>query len=211
MKSIEITARSVEEAVEKALEELELKRDEVEVEVLEEASRGFLGIIGAKMAKVRVTEKLSGLKKAQEFLENVTRKMGVMADITVEEKNDYAYLTLNGDNLGILIGRRGDTLDALQYLTNLVANKGANGERVKIILDAERYRQKRENTLKRLATRIATKVKKTGNKVVLEPMSPQERRIIHTALQNDKQVQTTSEGKEPYRRVVIFPSKNRNK
>jgi len=128
--------------------------------------------------------------------------MGIKTDVLVDESNQYLKLILTGKNIGMLIGRRGETLDALQYLANLVANKESR-ERKKIILDAEGYRQRREETLSRLALRLADKVKRTGMQVVLEPMNPQERRIIHTTLQNDHYVQTLSEGEEPFRKVVI--------
>jgi len=204
MKSIEISARSVEEAVKMALEELQMKENEVNVEVLEEPSKGFLGILGSKMARVKVTEKVDPLKNTRKFLEDIAEKMGVIVDVVVKpEKGGYITMELVGDDLGILIGRRGDTLDALQYLANLVANKNNLGARLKIILDAENYRARREETLIKLAVRMAEKVKKTGRKIVLEPMNPQERRIIHTALQHEDQIDTLSEGEEPFRKVVI--------
>lgn len=204
MKSIEISARSVEEAVKMALEELQMKENEVNVEVLEEPSKGFLGILGSKMARVKVTEKVDPLKNTRKFLEDIAEKMGVIVDVVVKpEKSGYITMELVGDDLGILIGRRGDTLDALQYLANLVANKNNLGARLKIILDAENYRARREETLIKLAVRMADKVKKTGRKIVLEPMNPQERRIIHTALQHEDQIDTLSEGEEPFRKVVI--------
>ncbi|HHZ16436.1 MAG TPA: RNA-binding cell elongation regulator Jag/EloR [Peptococcaceae bacterium] len=204
MKSIEISARSVEEAVKMALEELQMKENEVNVEVLEEPSKGFLGILGSKMARVKVTEKVDPLKNTRKFLEDIAEKMGVIVDVVVKpEKGGYITMELVGDDLGILIGRRGDTLDALQYLANLVANKNNLGARLKIILDAENYRARREETLIKLAVRMADKVKKTGRKIVLEPMNPQERRIIHTALQHEDQIDTLSEGEEPFRKVVI--------
>jgi spoIIIJ-associated protein len=137
-------------------------------------------------------------------LEDIAEKMGVIVDVVVKpEKGGYITMELVGDDLGILIGRRGDTLDALQYLANLVANKNNLGARLKIILDAENYRARREETLIKLAVRMADKVKKTGRKIVLEPMNPQERRIIHTALQHEDQIDTLSEGEEPFRKVVI--------
>ena len=131
--------------------------------------------------------------------------------IESEERDGYLYLSMTGENMGILIGRRGETLDALQYLVNLVVNKKLFplGERAKIILDIEGYRSKREKTLINLAKKISMRVRRTGNKVVLEPMSPHERRIIHTALQGDDEVETYSEGVEPYRKVVVAP-KNKN-
>ncbi len=204
MKSIEMSARSVEEAVKLALQELQLTEEDVQIEVLDEPSKGFLGILGGKMAKVKVSEKRNPLKVTKKFLENVTAKIGVQVTVVLkQEEAGYVKMELTGKDLGILIGRRGDTLDALQYLANLVANKQNNEERIKIIIDAEGYRKRREDTLVRLAVRMADKAKKTGRRVVLEPMNPQERRIIHTALQNEQTIETLSEGEEPFRKVVI--------
>ena len=132
-------------------------------------------------------------------------KLDVVIDI--KEKNNYLVFDLKGDNLGILIGRRGDTLDSLQFLLNLVINE-KNSVKVKGIIDIENYRAKREETLIGLSHKLAAKARKTGQKVVLEPMNPQERRIIHMALQNDRRVTTYSEGEEPYRKVVIVPESN---
>ncbi|MGI6145221.1 MAG: protein jag [Clostridia bacterium] len=208
MNSIEISARTVEEAIKMALEELNLTEDEVNVEVLDEPSKGFLGILGGKMAKVKVTPKIDPLLDTKEFLLNVTEKMGLNVEIKTTRENEYVKMEFVGNDLGILIGRRGDTLDALQYLVNLIANKHINlrennTDRLRIILDAEDYRQRREETLTKLAHKMADKVQKTGRKVVLEPMNPQERRIIHTALQDNEAVQTISEGAEPFRRIII--------
>lgn len=191
-----------------ALEELNLTEDEVNVEVLDEPSKGFLGILGGKMAKVKVTPKIDPLLDTKEFLLNVTEKMGLNVEIKTTRENEYVKMEFVGNDLGILIGRRGDTLDALQYLVNLIANKHINlrennTDRLRIILDAEDYRQRREETLTKLAHKMADKVQKTGRKVVLEPMNPQERRIIHTALQDNEAVQTISEGAEPFRRIII--------
>ncbi len=203
MRTLEKTGRTVEEALNQALAELKLSKDEVEIEILEEPNKGLFGIFGSKNARIRVTEKPDPIRTVKKFYEKVTAQMGVKSEILVSEEEDFIKMTLIGDNLGILIGRRGETLDALQYLGNLVANKHNLMERKKIILDAEGYRKRREDTLVNLAARLAEKVKRTGYRVVLEPMNPQERRIIHTALQNDKRVQTYSEGEEPYRKVVI--------
>lgn len=208
MNSIEISARSVEEALKTALQELNLTEDEVEVEIIEEPSKGFLGILGGKMAKVKVTAKIDPLLSTKDFLAKVIEKVGLAVEMKLSQDNEYVKIEFIGKELGVLIGRRGDTLDALQYLANLVANKqshlfSGDQERMRIILDAEGYRQRREETLTKLARKMADKVKKTGRKVVLEPMNPQERRIIHTALQEEEAVQTISEGAEPFRRVII--------
>jgi len=202
MKSIEITARTVDEAAKQAAEEFNVSLDRIKIEVIEEPSKGFLGILGSKQARIRATLEEDKQGRTQAFIEEVTLQMGIKTSVITEENDDYVRMTLSGGNLGSIIGRRGETLDALQYLANLVANK-QGGERKKIILDAEGYRKRREDTLNTLAKRLADRVKRSGQPVVLEPMNPQERRVIHTALQNDTRVQTLSEGEEPYRKVVI--------
>ncbi|TDA70664.1 MAG: KH domain-containing protein [Clostridia bacterium] len=202
MSTKEAMGKTVEEAVAAALAELGVGREEVEVEVLEEPGRRILGLIPRGQARVRVTVKQSGAEVARRFITDVMRAMGVEARVEVEQKEEFLYMNLSGNNLGKVIGRRGDTLDALQYLLNMVVSRKM-GEHVRIFLDAEGYRQRREESLIRLAHRVSERVKRTGNRVVLEPMTPHERRIIHTALQNDRQVYTLSEGEEPYRKVVV--------
>lgn len=210
MRMVETTGRTVEEAVEASLEELGVSEKDVEIEILEEPNRGLFGILGSKQARVRATIKKSAEEIAREFLNSIFEKMNMSVEIESGEKEGYLHLALSGANMGILIGRRGETLDALQYLVNLVVNKqlAGIGERSRIILDIEHYRSKREKTLTMLAEKISLRVKRTGSKVVLEPMNPHERRIIHTALQGDAEVQTYSEGVEPYRKVVVAPKRN---
>ncbi|SMC00193.1 spoIIIJ-associated protein [Thermanaeromonas toyohensis ToBE] len=202
MKAVEMTGRTVQEAVEAALQVLGARREEVEVEVLEEGSKGFLGLLGSRQAKVRVSLLENPEKVIKEFLEKVLKAMALKAGVEIRRREDYFLVSFHGRELGLLIGRRGETLNALQYLTNLAVSR-LIGQRVRIVLDAEGYRKRREQALVRLARRLSEKVKRTGNKVVLEPMTAQERRIIHTALQNDAQVITYSEGEEPHRKVVI--------
>lgn len=201
MKMVEAVGKTVEEAIEVGLQQLGAPREEVEIEVLEVGSRGFLGL-GAKQAKVRLVWRQDVARVATEFLAEVFRLLGVNARTEVSEKDGYVYIGCRGRGLGILIGRRGETLDALQYLVNLVVRRRV-GRRARIILDVENYRRRREDTLIRLAKRLSEKVKRTGNRIVLEPMNPHERRIIHMALQGDDQVYTFSEGEEPFRKVVI--------
>lgn len=203
MKSIEITGRTVEEAISNALKELKLDREKVEIEVLEEGSKGIFKLLGAKPARVKATVKRDYLYEAKTFLRNILDKMDLKCEIRVKEENELVKINLNGPNMGILIGHRGETLDAVQYLVSLVVNKDHEEEYKRVILDTENYRLKREETLKRLAGRLAFKVKSTGKYVKLEPMNPYERRIIHSALQNNEYVTTYSEGEEPFRRVVI--------
>lgn len=202
MKEVEMTGRTVEEAVEAALKVLGAKREEVEVRVLEEGSKGFLGLLGTRQAKVKVVLPDSPEKVIKEFLERILQMMALQAGIEIRRRDEYFLVSFHGRELGVLIGRRGETLNALQYLTNLAVNR-ILGQKIKIVLDAEGYRKRREQALVRLAKRLSEKVKRTGSKVVLEPMTPQERRIIHTALQHDNQIITFSEGEEPNRKVVI--------
>lgn len=202
MRSIEISAKTVEDAVETALRELNVSRDDVSIEVLEEPSKGFFGILGVKMAKVRVTLKEKPAQIAQKFLEDVCKAMGMNVKVDVREEEDYLYLNISGSQLGILIGHRGETLDSLQYLTSLAVNRKIK-QKVHVIIDVEKYRKRREQTLIKLAQRLAHKVKRTGNNVTLEPMNPHERKIIHTALQGDPSIYTYSEGEEPHRKVII--------
>jgi len=202
MKAVEMTGKTVEEAVEAALRVLGARREEVEVEVLEEGSKGFLGLLGSRQAKVRVSLLESPEKVIKDFLEKVLNAMALNAGMEIRRREDHFWVSFHGREIGLLIGRRGETLNALQYLTNLAVSR-IIGQRVRIILDAEGYRKRREQALVRLARRLSERVKRTGNKIVLEPMTPQERRIIHTALQNDAQVITYSEGEEPHRKVVI--------
>lgn len=268
MTAVEKVGKTIDDALAEALRELNLTRDQVDVEVLEEPSKSFFGLVTRK-AKIKVTPKAkpeptvqqilaeaaaeaeasgdeaedeaqentlaeeeatavadeteaapaghaarkepkefvvddAAVEAAKEFLRKIfeAMKIKVAMEKFVNRNLGSVVLKLHGDDMGILIGKHGQTLDALQYLTNLVANKNATG-RMHIVIDVEDYRDRRVETLTRLAKRLAEKVKKTGEKVVLEPMNPHERKIIHTALQADKKVTTLSEGSDPYRRVVI--------
>lgn len=203
MTSVEKTGKTIEDAIDLALSELEVSRDRIDYEVLEAPSRGFLGFIGTKLAKVRVIVKpMDPMKVAQEFLEEIFSLMKLEVKIEKVTNQEHTIFNIRGNDLGILIGKHGQTLDALQYLTNLTANRDAESK-VRIVLDVEDYRQRRTDTLIRLANRLGDNVKRRGDKVVLEPMSSNERKIIHMALQNDQRIVTYSEGEEPYRKVVI--------
>jgi spoIIIJ-associated protein len=255
----------IEEAVKLALIDLKLSRDEVEVIVLEQPSKGFFGI-GSKLAKVRVVpkkeeevipepqpepvveevqeeapaEKKQEQKKnetrkkrdkkrkekrtpiipkepeenlvaleehaALDFLKDITEKMGLQLNITAKAGEESLYVDINGKDSGTVIGKRGQTLDAIQYLTSLVVNKDED-KYTRVVVDAENYREKRERTLEQLANRLADKVVRTGKNVRLEPMNPYERKVIHATLQSNPNVTTKSEGEEPYRRVRIELSK----
>ena len=202
MKTVEMVGSTVESALKNALEELNVTEDKVTYEVIEQGSKGFLGF-GSKPAKIKVFVKRDYKNEAKEFLRSILNGMNVMAEISVTEEGNNLNIDLKGPNMGVLIGYRGETLDSLQYLTSLVVNKGHDGEYKRIILDTEHYRSKREETLKHLAFKMARKVAKTKRTFKFEPMNPYERRIIHSALQNDKFVTTCSEGDEPHRKVVI--------
>ena len=203
MRIIEITGKTVEDAISNALRSLKVTRDKVEVETIDEGSKGFLNFIGVKPAKIRVTVKRDSLYEAKTFLTEVLKSMSMKAEVNIKEENNEIKIDLVGPNMGLLIGYRGETLDSLQYLVSLVINKNHDEEYKRVILDTENYRAKREETLKRLASKIAYKVRISGRVLKLEPMNPYERRIIHSTLQNDSYIYTFSEGEEPYRRVVV--------
>lgn len=203
MKTIDMMGKTVDDAVSNALKELNVTEDKVEVQILDEGSKGLFKLIGARPAKVRVTVKKDYAYEAKNFLKEILDTMGIKAEIRVKEEENVLRISMTGPDMGILIGYRGETLDSLQYLVSLVVNKNHENEYKRVVLDTENYRQKREETLKRLAVKIATKARRTGKIIKLEPMNPYERRIIHSVLQNDPYVETYSEGEEPYRRVVV--------
>lgn len=204
MKSIVKTGKTVEEAVKEALEELNLDKDDVTVDVLEEPSRGIFGLIGVKEAKVKVTVTNNPADIVENFLSRLFRNMGLNIRTKIKRNKLDLYIDIecNDEDMGILIGKRGKTLDSIQYLVSLVVNKNRNNY-IRVLIDVENYRKKREETLIRLAKKMAEKSKSLRKSIRLEPMNPYERRIIHSALQNDPYVETYSEGEEPYRRVVI--------
>lgn len=242
------TGQSIEEAIEKGLKELKISKDEAEIKVIQEPSKGFFGFC-KKMAEVQIKKiekeedllgslKLSlndSLEKNQEsdrparreksfqeadtrraeitdesiavalkFVEEVSYQMGAIVTIKAEKREDEIFISIEGDTQGILIGKHGRTLDALQYLTGLAVHKAVEG-RIRVVIDVEGYRERRKATLENLAARYANQAVERGSKVVLEPMNPQERRLIHVALQEDDRVFTESEGEEPFRKLVIVP------
>jgi spoIIIJ-associated protein len=205
MKTLEFYGKTVEEALEKAAASSEVGDNSFTFEVAEEAAKGFLGL-KTKEAKIIVHVAEGPDEKAVQFLSGVFDEMKFPVEIGCIPNEDGFVLDLSGEDMGILIGRRGQTLDALQYLSNLIANRHAT-EKVRIVLDTESYRARREEALIRLAERMASKAIRFRQRVPLEPMSAQERRIIHKALQENPDVETLSEGEEPYRQLVIFPKK----
>lgn len=199
----EITGKTVDEALTNAMLELGTTIENLEYEVIEKESSGFLGMFG-KPARIRARIKMTVENTAKKFLSDVFSTMDINAKVEVQfdQENATVEVNIDGDEMGVLIGKRGQTLDSLQYLVSLVVNKNSENY-IKVKLDTENYRARRKETLENLAKNIAFKVKRSRKPVSLEPMNPYERRIIHSALQNDKYVETYSEGEEPYRKVVI--------
>ena len=211
MEFIEISAKTVEEAVTEACQKLSVTSEKLEWEVVEEGKAGILGF-GAKPAVIKARVKATLVDNVKNFLSEVFAAMNIEVVVNVEydEKERNLNIDLAGEDMGMLIGKRGQTLDSLQYLVSLVVNKDTQ-EYVRVKVDTENYRERRKATLENLAKNMSHKVKRIRRSVSLEPMNPYERRIIHAALQDDKYVTTHSEGDEPYRRVVITPKKNFNK
>ena len=203
MDYIEFSAKTVEDALTEASIQLGITSDKLEYEVIEKGSSGFL-VIGSKNAVIKVCKKCSVEDEVKSFLGQVFNAMNLEVEVIVKinEDDKYVDVELKGGDMGVLIGKRGQTLDSLQYLTNLAINKHFDSY-YKIKIDTEDYRHRRKETLENLAKNISYKVKRTKHSVSLEPMNPFERRVIHSALQNDRYVTTHSEGEEPYRHVVV--------
>ena len=228
--STEKRAKSIDEAIELALAELNVARENAEIKIIQEPAKGFLGL-GGKDAVVKVTaeveaeakteapkksapkakrQKISGgvyvsespAENAKNFITDVLNAMGIEVTVTADFDGEVVNVNLDGDNMGVVIGKRGDTLDSIQYLTSLVVNQRSE-DYIKVSIDTENYREKREEALVALAKRLASKVGRTGKKFTLEAMNPYERRIIHSSLQDNEEVTTFSVGQEPYRKVVI--------
>lgn len=205
MKSVIKMGKTVDEAVNAALIELGASEEDVEIEIITEPSRGFLGIIGSRDAKVKVTVVYDPIEIANVFLTQILKSMNIDATFIVKKDGKVLHVDItdiSSTDKGIIIGKRGNTLDSIQYLLSLAINKG-KAKYIKVVVDIERYREKREKTLINLANRMAEKSKLSEKPVKLEPMNPYERRIIHFALQKNQDITTYSEGDEPYRRVVI--------
>ena len=203
MEFIEFSAKTVNDCITNACQKFEITSDKLDYEVVTEGSTGFLGF-NAKPAIIKARVKYSVDETVKEFLNKVFEAMNltVVIDIKYNEENATMDIDLSGDEMGVLIGKRGATLDSLQYLVSLVANKESDSY-IRVKVDTENYRQRRKDTLENLAKNISYKVKRTKRSVSLEPMNPYERSIIHSALQNDRFVTTHSEGDEPFRRVVV--------
>ena len=203
MEYMEISAKTVNDAITEACQRFLVTSDKLDYIVVEEGSTGFLGI-GSKPAVIKARIKGTVADKAKDFLKEVFDAMNMVVVVNAKYDEDSRNLNidLSGDEMGVLIGKRGQTLDSLQYLVSLVVNKETD-EYIRVKVDTEDYRNRRRETLENLAKNIAYKVKRTKRPVSLEPMNPYERRVIHSALQNDKFVTTHSEGEEPFRRVVV--------
>ncbi len=205
---VEKRAKTVDEAITEALIDLGITSDQAEIEIIEKGSTGLFSFLSGKQALVRVTKKLTLQEVAKKFLTDVFKAMDLEVEIKATQEDSHGMnIDLSGPNMGVLIGKRGQTLDSLQYLVSLVVNKEAD-QFVRVKLDTENYRERRKETLETLAHNLASKVKKTGKKFTLEPMNPYERRIIHATLQENKFVETHSEGEEPFRKVIITPARN---
>jgi len=204
----EFKAKTVDEAITTASMELGVASTELEYEIVDKGTSGFLGI-GAKPAIIKAKKKESFLDDIYEYLNNLFKAMDIETKVNIEydQENGNMDIDIEGPDMGILIGKRGQTLDALQYLISLFVNKKSESY-IRVKLDTENYRARRKDTLENLAKNIAFKVKRTRRPFTLEPMNPYERRIIHSALQNDRYVATRSEGEEPYRKVVVYLKKN---
>lgn len=229
MEEKEFSGKNVEEAIEKGLKELGLSRDDVEVKILDEGKAGLFGLMGASPAKIKLIvkplkglkaeekgkvtrEKLSGVnlisaqKKVKEELNEILKLMGMEAEITTSLEEGRVVADIKSENGAILIGKKGQTLNALQLIVNLIVNRDEK-TRTKVIVDTENYRQRRENALMKMAGEVADEVKSKDRSRELEPMNPAERRVIHLALKDDRDVETTSQGEGNFRRVVVSPKK----
>lgn len=228
MKSVETDGKTIEEAIAKACEKLNAPREDLEIDILANGSAGFLGLVGARRAQIRATLKKgasvspqrevagrsslthpsddSAAEHGRKTLEDLLRLLELNASIDLQEESEHILLNIKGDGSGLLIGRKGQTLDALEYLVNKIVQKDAPG-RKRIIVDTENYRSRREESLIQLAQRLGERAKKLGRPVTISPMSAHDRRIIHLALQNDQTLQTRSTGGGLYRRLVITPEK----
>jgi spoIIIJ-associated protein len=228
MKSVETEGKTIEEAIAKACEKLKASREDLEIEVLSNGSAGFLGLVGGRKAQIRATLKKEppassqpgaseqsamahlvaddAAEQGKKTLTELLRLLEVNASVDLQEDSEQILLDIKGDGSGLLIGRKGQTLDALEYLVNKMVQKGAPGAK-RIILDTENYRSRREESLVQLAQRLGERAKRLGRPVTISPMSAHDRRIVHLALQNDKTLQTRSTGSGLYRRLVITPEK----
>jgi spoIIIJ-associated protein len=209
MSSIEIEAKTTEEAIEKACKHFHLSEEELDIEILESRPTGIFGIVGNKKTRIRVTPKKdSSIVVARETLKGIISLIAPDTRISAEKKGDDIVLNIQGNNTGILIGRKGKTLEALEFIVNKAVNRTSE-KKVRVIVDSENYRKRREEALKTLALNMGEKAKKTNKTVTTDPISPRDRRIVHLALKGDSQVSTKSEGEGLFKRVSIIPNKSK--
>ncbi|MDR7078802.1 spoIIIJ-associated protein [Neobacillus niacini] len=206
MKQVTATGQTVEEAVQSALAQLNTTKDRTDVAIIDEGKRGIFGIFGSRPAVVKVTVIIDPIDEAKKFLLQVSEQMGAPVSIEIKRDGKQVHFVLSGEKIALLIGKRGQTLNSLQYLTQLIINRFSD-QYLTVILDAEDYRNRRNDTLFQLAHRLALKAVKTGKDVALEPMPSYERKVIHTALSDNKRVKTFSDGSDPHRHIVISPVK----
>lgn len=208
MKQVTATGHTVKEAVESALAQLNTTEDRIEITIVDEGKKGVFGIFGSRPAVVKAVKKPDAIEEAEKFLKDVSGKMGVSIEIETLRDGKNVQFILSGEKIALLIGKRGQTLNSLQYLTQLVINRYAE-QYLNVVLDAEDYRKRRQDTLIQLAERLAQKALKTGKEIALEPMPSYERKVIHTALVNNKRIKTYSDGNDPHRHIVIAPARTR--
>jgi spoIIIJ-associated protein len=204
VKQVTATGQTVEEAVKSALAQLQITKDRTDVDIIDQGKKGIFGIFGSRPAVVKVTVIIDPIEEAQKFLTQVSEQMGAPAEIEIKRDGKHVHFIMTGEKIALLIGKRGQTLNSLQYLTQLVLNRFSN-QYLTVILDAEDYRKRRNETLIQLAHRLALKAVKSGKDVTLEPMPSYERKVIHAALSENKRVKTFSDGTEPHRFIVISP------
>lgn len=203
IRSLELKSKTKEEAISKALKQLNVKEEDIEVKVIENPTKGFLGFIGAKEGIYKITVIETEADIAKRFIEDILKNSNVCAQVKVAQENNLIKVDIEGKDAACLIGRRGETLDSIQFLTGLALNKINKDSSMRVLVDIENYRSKREESLIRYANKVAREVAKTKKTKKLDYMNPYERRIVHSSLQNDKYVSTYSEGTDPYRRLVI--------
>lgn len=223
MKSIETTGKTVDEAIENALKELNITKDMVDIDIIEQGSKGLFNLFGAKPFRIKATIRDIQMDQIKndidnngtnsevviEFLKSIFDSMKIEAEVEVSEAKDELNVNIIGEDVGVIIGYRGETLDAIQYLLSLVVNKKHDSQYKRVILDSQNYRKKRQETLRRVADKTANKVIKSRRAYKLEPMNAYERRIIHAALQENNQIYTYSEGEDPFRRIVVDIKRNK--
>ncbi|MEH7886831.1 RNA-binding cell elongation regulator Jag/EloR [Bacillus sp. JJ1609] len=206
MRQITATGQNVDEAVESALAQLKTTIDRTEIDVIDEGKRGIFGLFGTRPAVVKVTVKIDAVEKTVKYLKAIGENLGAPIEVEVKREGKTVLFTLTGEKIALLIGKRGQTLNSLQFLTQLVMNRYSE-QYSTVLLDAEDYRKRRNETLVQLADRLAQKAVRTGQTVALEPMPSYERKVIHTALMSNKKIKTYSDGTEPHRHIVIAPSR----